>query len=627
MALAVASQVHPDLRLEKLARLPPDLRRIAKIAASGSLESLTRLERPVKEGPENRALLLLPVFYANLDLESIPSPDEVDTTDPSPDVASTLMRAYVSLQALDSYPNLSPELLPILWPRVWAWIDFLDTYHYHLGNASSEHANRVHYLQKIRWFRSHENATELVDSTHGVWTMVARMWTLCVERDGFARGSAGTTAVGYFIAGPISAVHLDELLEALGGTQRDLAAVVVRHITLVTRDPRNPLAASNLYHLHSVTVFLAQANRLGYLVREAFAYSGLTRALVESACALTQIKGVEAADLLRLTWNLLRWVVTENVLHVWMPLALKSGLLRAIVACATHSAAATDIPDFRQVLTRDLPPSLVYSRVLSRMVKAIRDPEVRTADLHGSAIFDEWKAFLDLAKARLAVYRFFTSDEYISSRACDNMKCAAIDQRKRFSMCSVCRRRCYCSADCQRIDWTEGGHKTACEILYIDRTDHPEDLRSRDIYFLRALLHHDYHAARHDIRLQQIAFMHEHPGTDFYTHFDYSRGAVSVKVLPQSNSNHPRDLGHPLRIAQAAASGGCLELHYMFVSAGSTARGRWFPLRSSSGVLAQRLAVIARGIEFDAQISAIRERLLEDIRALDEEVAEVVQIH
>ncbi|KAF7363050.1 MYND-type domain-containing protein [Mycena venus] len=661
MALALSSQVHPDLRLEKLARLPPDLRRLAKTAANGSLESLKRLERPVRESPEGRKLLFLPVFFANLDPASIPAPDDVDTTEPSPDVVSTLMRAYISLQALESYPDLPEDLYPIIWERVWTWTDFLDQYYFCLGH--SQHANRVHFLQKIWQFRSQETASHLVDSTYGVWTMVGQMWSLCVERNGFARGFAGAGVVGQFIAGPIAAAHLNELVDAIGGTQRDLAAVVVKHLTLVTCDPHNPLAPSNLYHLQSLLIFLGKTIHHGLLAREAFGHSsGLPKALVESACALARISGVEAADALRRVWNLLRWAVTENVLHLWMPSAVRCGLLRAIVACATHNPPAIDIPDFRQILTRDLPPSLVYYHVLNRMGKALCD--VKTVDLRGTAISDEWTAFVDLANVRLGVLRTFRSDSHVMSRVCDNVKCGIIDQRKRFRVCSICRRRYYCSEDCQRIDWTEGGHKAGCDVLYTDRVEHPEELSTRSVSFLRALLHHDYTAMRREVWLQQILFMHahqhRHPSTsnsnfksdfDFYTtHFDYSRGAAQIQIhsLPQiqvqpdghSNNNtipqRAKNVGS-LRITQAqvAASAGRMELHYMFFSAGSTARTRLFPMRSNGAgaELRKRLAEIARGFRVEdgavngveeadsAEMMRKRQQLIEEeIRKVDEEL-------
>ncbi|KAJ7747854.1 hypothetical protein B0H16DRAFT_1850421 [Mycena metata] len=624
MALALTPVVHPDLRLEKLARLPPDIRRLAKLAAGGSLESLIRLQRPVQEGSEARSLLFLPVFYANLDPGGLPTPDEVDTTDPSPEVVSTLMRAFVSIQALESYPHLPDHLYPIFWPRLWFWVDFLDTHHFCLSGThaslNGQSANR------IRRFRSKDNVVDSVNSTYGVWTMVARLWALCVDpqRDMFRGGSSAATVVCYFVGSPVSASAFDEVVEALGGTQRELATILVQHLTRVVCDPRNPLNPSTLSDLRCAIVFMAEATRHGFLLRPEFAATGLAKLLVESSCALSGISGDEAANLLRLTWNLLRWVVTENVLHEWIPLALKAGLLRAVVACATHSTAAVDIADFRQILARDLPPSLVYYRVLRRMVKSLR--EVKTADLHNSAISDEWTAFLKLARARLAVFKSFQPDK--SSRACDNVQCGAIYERNRLSVCSACRRRYYCSEVCQRSDWVAGDHKAACEVLFTDRIEHPEELNRRDLLFLRTLLHHDYRAARHDLWLQQIAFMHTHPGIDFYTRFDYSHGAVAVQVLAVTSSDHPRDFERPFLLAQAAASGGCMELHYMFLSAGSTARARWFPLRSSSAAISAGLRVIARSIEPGATIADLHNQLLDDLNKLDEEVGgEVIQIH
>ncbi|KAJ7036138.1 hypothetical protein C8F04DRAFT_1096259 [Mycena alexandri] len=618
MALALTPLVHPDLRLEKLARLPSDIRRLAKLAAGGSLESLLRLQRPVQEGSEARSLLFLPVFYANIDTGAIPTPDEVDTTDPSPEVA------------LESYPHLPDYLYPIFWPRVWPWIDFLDTHHFCLGGThaslNGQRANRIHFLQQIRRFRSKDNVADSVNSTYGVWTMVARLWAFCVDpqRDMFRGGSSAATVICHFIGSPVSASTFDELVEALGGTQRDLATVLVQHLTLVACDPRNPLTPSNLFDLRCAIVFMAEATRCGLLFRPEFAATGLAKLLVESSCALSGISGDEAANLLRLTWNLLRWVLTENVLHKWIPSALKAGLLRAIVACATHSTAAMDISDFRQVLARDLPSSLVYYRVLRQMVKSLR--EVKTADLQNSAISDEWTAFLKLARARLEVFKSFQPSK--SSQACDNMKCGAIYERNHFSVCSACRRRYYCSQVCQRSDWVAGDHKAACEVLLTDRIEHPEELNSRDRHFLRTLLHHDYRAARHDLWLQQIAFMHTHPGTDFYTRFDYSHGAVAVQVLSATSSNHPRDFEGSFRLAQAAASGGRMELHYMFLSAGSTARARWFPLRSSSSAISEGLRAIACSIEPGAAITERHNELLDDLNKLDEEVGgEVVQIH
>lgn len=69
-------------------------------------------------------------------------------------------------------------------------------------------------------------------------------------------------------------------------------------------------------------------------------------------------------------------------------------------------------------------------------------------------------------------------------------------------------------------------------------------------------------------------------------------------------------------------------MHYMFLSAGSTARARWFPLRSSSSAISEGLRAIACSIEPGAAITELHNELLDDLNKLDEEVGgEVVQIH
>ncbi|KAJ7190256.1 hypothetical protein GGX14DRAFT_606068 [Mycena pura] len=420
MALPVATLIHPDLHLDKLSRLPPDLRRIAKLAAGGSYESLLRLERPVRESPKIRRPLFLPVFFANLDPATIPDPDDLDTNEPSPAVSSTLMRAFVSLQALESYDELAPELYSIFWPRVWQWIEVLDTYHFCLKSKSSSHkteagqyANRVHFLQKVLWFRENEQALELIYATYGVWMMVAQLWRYCVKHNLFERGFAGCRVVGRFIGGSITAANVAEIVDALGGTQMDLANLAVKHLQLVSR---NPLVATTLLpDVYAVLQFLASAARQGLLLRGPFEAAGLVRTLADTADALRRIPGSDAAHLLQVAWNLILWVATRNVLWSWVPSLLRAGLLRAAVACAGHSVAAQTM-DFQRVFTLALPPALVYIRVLQRVGRALR--EVRTANLHGSTIANEWTAFVALAEERLEVLKFFESQKRVTKGTC-----------------------------------------------------------------------------------------------------------------------------------------------------------------------------------------------------------------
>ncbi|KAJ7471618.1 hypothetical protein B0H11DRAFT_1364940 [Mycena galericulata] len=616
----------------------------------------------MKESPENESMLYLPVFYANLDTDSIPHPNDVDTLSPSQTVVSVLMRAFISLQALESFPHLPPDIYTVFWPRAWAWISFLDTYDIHthcLANArgsGARNANRVHYLQKIAHFRTHarEETAILINSTEGIWTMVAAVWTLCVERNLFAGGYAGVAVVCKFVASPISRAQLNETIDAMGGTQTALAAVVVQHMELVACNPQNPLTSGNLWTLESVLTFLLYcADNRKFLSPQVFAERGLAKALVESICSLSRISAPKWGELMSMCLHLFYWTVgSDGHLNVCMPLALKSGLLRAIVACGNCNSSVTDT--CRVILTRDLSPSLAYYHVLRRLSKALRD--VKFADMRKTAIFAEWTEFVELAKSRLKIFKFFNSDEFVSSRACENTKCDIIDHAGEFSVCSACRQRFYCSEDCQQIDWEAGGHRDACSVLSKAATETPEKLGKRELSFLRALVHHDYSSRKHDLWLRQISFMHLFPSMDFSLLFDYSKGALSIKIIPnqgpqsphnpdapdesqttvalrsdgESTTKDPLDIDGPFRAAQAAASGGRMELHQVLIALGKDIVKRSVPMHSSSVALFDGLRRIVNGIEngLDISQSQAQQHFLAEIKKLEaEEGAGVIQIH
>ncbi|KAJ7447457.1 hypothetical protein FB451DRAFT_1536128 [Mycena latifolia] len=517
----------------------------------------------------------------------------------------------MSIQFLDFFPDLSKELYPILWPRIWAWMQFLDTHDHCLAESRSNSAvkdvNRAHYLLKIREIMSDQSTAELVASTRGVWTMVAGMWATCIERNSFARGFSGAQVLCEFIRDPRAASHMDEFIETLGGTTLDLVMVVIKHIKLVAVNPEHPLTPSSLYYLFPALKFLQGIISASLVPREVLLAAGTTKALVDTTCALTRIEDDQAGELLPICLYLLCQEERSG-----MASALKSGLLHAIVACGTHSKDPAD-PNLRLLLGLSIWSSLVCYSVLRRMPKALR--QVQTTRLEGHPIFPDWTNFIELVNARLAVVRSFESPSRIPLRACDNVK----------HLCPL-PGKYYCSTQCQRVDWRDGAHRGVCEQLVADR---PKDLNRRDLSFLRVLLHHDYERQKHDIWLKQIAFMHAHPSTDFYVLFHYTQRSSPVHITVHPVSNPP---GGPHRrfqfnLTHAKASGGRIELHYVGMWDSFTqSSGLCFPMRSSSPALSRGLRDIANELAPDADISELQEQILEWVRAL-EESAEVIQIH
>ena len=61
-------------------------------------------------------------------------------------------------------------------------------------------------------------------------------------------------------------------------------------------------------------------------------------------------------------------------------------------------------------------------------------------------------------------------------------------------------------------------------------TDYADPFNSRQLSFMRALLHDGYLAHRSEVHCRQIGYMKRHPGVDFYTLFWYTEGKVDLDV-------------------------------------------------------------------------------------------------
>ncbi|KAJ6605183.1 hypothetical protein DFH09DRAFT_1299924 [Mycena vulgaris] len=123
--------MHDDLRLRNLSELPISTRRFATAAANGSWRDLRLLIE--RTGSSLRPRHVFPIFFANLDPADIPSVDQLDLESPtySPPCIPLII---ISMQAmtrtrreiLNNFPMT--EMCADLWPRAWAWINFLHTY-------------------------------------------------------------------------------------------------------------------------------------------------------------------------------------------------------------------------------------------------------------------------------------------------------------------------------------------------------------------------------------------------------------------------------------------------------------------------------------------------------------------
>ncbi|KAJ7676578.1 hypothetical protein DFH06DRAFT_1291567 [Mycena polygramma] len=594
--------LHPGLRLQAILRAPVHLRKIATAAAHGSLDSLRRL-RKFMQGPQND--FSLPVVYANLDPAKIPSPSAIEALDENG--VSDITRAFLSLLILS---DLKKRKLPTgglvaqLWPRCWAWIQFL-WMHYHRWpstDTSGVEEDRAAHFLIIDDLHYHPEGRAIVYATPGVRILLAQVWRMFVHRVQIdPTRIAGLRAVTELLAereqldfhsqhppvnSPLHIAHIEELAEGAGGMDQ-LAVLIVDHISLFPTDP-----ADMAQVLRGVLAFIRDTKFRGLFWPHEFRSAGIARALIEAVLAIALTEVDDLVALLDMAFDTIQWVISGNLRH--LNAALRDGLLDTILTCCE---ANLDVPTVRDMLKHGLSDCTIHYYVLRKMRSCIptdtRVPET-------SPMLKEWQSFLDLLDERGTFLDRFDSPGY---------KCGAIQEKTQFKRCGGCLEAYYCSESCQRADWRAGGHREACGLR-----EH-NYVGTRDRNFIRGLLQRDYIHHKHAILTSQVEFIAAHPDQPFYVLFDYTSGRPEIEIKPcvgvRGPANVQMNAYNRRQLARATQSGGRLILHRAFISFGGVSCMYWFPLRTRTAVQHEQMRQMATEVAGTEDATAIELRLEE----------------
>ncbi|KAJ7815095.1 hypothetical protein B0H14DRAFT_2848759 [Mycena olivaceomarginata] len=494
--------------------------------------------------------------------------------------------AFLSVLTLNVLDDIPQHALPQFWPRCWSWIRFLNRYHTCIParDSGSAHDNRTAYVFLLEQFYRDMETAAIVDATPGVRILVGEHWRSAVALPHHAGiGPVCTFIHGremldkYFRDPPAeTALDLslvDELIEGAGGGIEDLAKLVADHIRLVSSNTEDWLPT-----LHSVSLFIEPFRGDAHW-KSALKSAGLAEALIGAIHVIIASESdyISPYDLAELCLDTATRLTAGNLKH--FTATLKAGLLDAIVACAREGY---DVPTAQALVERRLPDLTIYRSVLRCMRNVSGDSVPETSSLSAG-----WRAFTALAEERITLMKWFDSDGYRSSRACDNVECGVILVKTAFRRCAGCLRHYYCSEACQRADWRVGGHREACENKCLCfRCTIPMHTRDRD--FFRALLHQDYLALKPEILAAQAEFIAARPDEPFYVGFDYTGGHATAAVHPFTRETYSlwstgdERCDEQLR-ARAECSCGRLVMHRVFISMGDMADLRWFPLRTMGG--------------------------------------------
>ncbi|KAF7335382.1 MYND-type domain-containing protein [Mycena venus] len=602
--------MHASLHQRNILRLPGNLRRVANSAANGSLNDLQSLGGLIPGLPASTALLFLPVFYVNLDPAGIPNMDDIGL---NTHAMACALASTEGIYFLQNPGKFLPDAAVIdIWPRYWAWIECFQIYATmtsgrpspSLGLREFELGSNV--VQFMASFHNSQTLFKLFGATPGVRVLLARNWSLLVQREAGRARDVGLDQVLQCVNGscPIDASEpagLEEFVEGAGGTINDLASLIIQSITALIPSRKPPITRLPLKFVGAILAFVIATDRISesraeddeslFLLCSALCEGGFVKTLttVMHNLADNTIPGVTETLATCLVLFRVAFLISSG--DTWAGQALKAGLLRPLLV----EEALLEIEDVVQ-----------------------KSPLAKT---------ESWTNFVNLAQERISIRQVLDSSDCIWSGACDNMACAVIRDRPTLKRCVNCKTAYYCSKLCQIMDWA-AGHRKACSRGHSISLDQISFGR-RERAFIRTIVQQDYEAHKaNTIYPEQVRFMAQSPHEYFFTFFDYSWGRVRIEVRFVTCSPIVKDLESAGEewcdlLSRARDSAGRMELHVVDIG------GIWVvPLRTNSSCVYEGMRSIATSLPPAVTSQADSPSLLEAVQAvLDEEKDHFRAIH
>ncbi|KAJ7082667.1 hypothetical protein B0H15DRAFT_803117 [Mycena belliarum] len=587
-------------------------------------------------------LLLLPVYFANLDSARVPDQDTFDTEATQPEVQDQVWMAVQSLAMIHTF-RIPTDISRFIWPHVWPWMQFIALYRDYLPDIppywQSDSGLRLRFLMFLGDLGDDTEMQNLMCSTPGVYYMVAKAWPHVVPtRESEKRGD-GFNDLYRFLANERAGnpANLAEIVDGAGGTLEDLAILVVSYIDALVpqdgaMDPAEVLFFSAI--LEFIPIVDPQLTDDTYSPMSVFTTSllsqSIVRALASAIRALSITATQKAMTVLHQAFVLFGLILRKSVGSRHIPEALNHGVLYALAS--SWESSKPDSIHLTLWLTMLLPPALVYLPVVGALDRALAN----VADIIDGEAFKAspthklWDTLITLTNERLAVY--YHLGKHPPMRACDNGSCSKMAVKTVLKRCRGCQSVYYCSRTCQSRDWHEGGHRAACSSYGTLSLTAQNDrgLTTRDRSFLRALVHHESHRLRLSILFQQTQHMRMFPGAESLVLYDYTWGPVKIKVLRARgevlqnilNGAEWEDI-----VARVARSGGCVRLDVVLMRWAGVLHCWAIPLRRNSSVLYEGVQQIARKLPADVKtwdVSSVLGRLQ---ALIDDEPNGIVEVH
>ncbi|KAJ7023754.1 hypothetical protein C8F04DRAFT_177254 [Mycena alexandri] len=470
--------MHASLQRDRLKDLPATVQGVATAAADGSFEDFKRLRQIIFVDKTHTSEAVLPVIYQCLDPAKIPT---VDVGAPCRAVPVAVLALKTLLATI-----VPPGVASDLWPRVWAWFQFLDT-------------QRVN----IRGMK-------LVVLRQGFYTIVGCLWaSLTYETD----TELDSLRFVFALLATVDMSNLVEVMEGAEGSFEVLAHLVIHQITLPSGSEDQPVTQLHLDLLRDVLIF---ATNVAGVADDGIGPPNAARSLIEclvmrgvlkitvSMAKLSLTTEPDPAPALSHFFQFLRALFGLRNMHAVIPAAVTGGLLGCIVRCAHRPPLRMTHHHLMSLLMKNLSASTVYAEVLLTIKDGLASiaPILAemTPELERSVVFGSWTYFVRLVEQRLEILQ---SILMTPRRTCDNLACNKKDWKDAFQKCSRCKHFYYCSKECQSADWHAGGHRAACAAYSEHSLSEQHNLTLLDRAFMRAVLDQEYASCKAQILTKQ----------------------------------------------------------------------------------------------------------------------------
>ncbi|KAF7327170.1 MYND-type domain-containing protein [Mycena kentingensis (nom. inval.)] len=558
--------MHASLRSTNLLRLPGVLKAKAQSAARGNMDDFEFLAVNVLDSdlPSTKSNLL-PLFYDALsDL-----PDESRRRDLDEALWQKIRRTMLAFQGIISLNDL--ELVPAgavsdIWARAYPFVLFLDSIAETLTPTINIGTARSVVVGMIDLCSSQGGATLAfkVFDTPRIFRIIGRSWNVLIDEADKPSLFRIARVISQARVGAEStqAAYLEDLRRGVGGTWRHLAIHTVRHLRCIVLAPDGIAKGDEepLVSLSAITFLVGHPFHTYPEFREGLWNNGFMKAItvayraVAAVAPLSRHWGTIPEDLFIALAN----SVIYNGARVRLIEALDAGFLPTLFAYArlrqkdTSQQTTFFAEQFDGLLRQILPAYTVYHSVLTQLRASLLevkdlDPMVHFRFRGTDELAQIWMKFVGLVFNRLRVVEDFNRGMLTASKACDEVKCSKIAERRNMKRCAGCLTVYYCSANCQKRDWSGiDGHRKFCQKL---RRIHHEDaraFRAKDRAFFRALLNFEYDAEQQETTyLQLVRFYSCQPaGTAAlpHVHINMTQSSQLVAVLPSLDPRMTREL-------------------------------------------------------------------------------------